>query len=532
MRVFETLAAWDKMIDYRPSDVSDSLKTIEYVSLSRNNKSYYNLLKVISDDKTYVNFTSDSLITSVVNFYSSHDPKSPNLIRSLAYLGIVRTRMGVRDSTVYEPLREADRLLASMSDPNPSLGYLINFFLGNIHYNSRNYPIANDYFIRTLGYARAERDSIHIFDTYLAIYWNSMQSKDFEKGKIYLDTLSAFQNKFPSKDYYILNAQSIYYDIMDEPEIALEKEKEKLLIVRSQEENIDLSRVYFNISDRFVGLDQLDSAMIYAQMAIDIIEDSTYVYNHLYFENVAKIAEKQENFEYANIYRIKASELYKSSVSGRLDTQIAELEKKYDLSEAENVILRTKQQSSRIIILSLIVLLAVAVLMMYLLKVQKESRMKLIEAENRVQQQAMQAELMETEENKRKWLLLLYSNISDRLTFLQGEFEKLTQRYVSSNPKVYKDMQLILKNTDTDLRDINKTLAPDTETFFAYTHLDDNNDVLNSNEKMLLMLLACDADNRQLATFLNTTTDSVRVRKSQLKKKMIENGYNIDVFGD
>lgn len=532
IRVFESLSSWDKIIDYRAKDVSDSLKTINYESLNRNNKAYYNLLKVISDDKTYVNFASDSLISSVVNFYRSHDPKSPNLIRSLAYLGIVRTRMGVNDSTVYEPLREADKLLASMPYPNPSLGYMINFFLGNIHYNNRNYPIANDYFLRTLGYAREERDSIHIFDTYLAIYWNSMQSKDFGKGRIYLDTLSSFYNKFSSKDYYILNAQSIYYDIMDEPKIALEKEKAKLLLVRLQEESVDLSKLYFNISDRFVGLEQLDSAMVYAQMAIDINNDSAYVYNHLYFENVANIAEKQGNYEYANRYRKKASELYKKSVSERLDTQIAEMEKKYDLSEAENVILRTKQQSSRIIIVSLIVMLVVAVVMMYLLKARKESRMKLMQAENRVQQQEMQAELMEREENKRKWLLLLYSNISDRLTFLQGEFEKLTQRYVSSNPKVYKEMQLILKNTDTDLRDINKTLAPNDETFFAYTHLKDNYEILNANEKMLLMLLACDADNRQLATFLNTTTESIRVRKSQLKKKMIENGYDIEVFGD
>lgn len=169
---------------------------------------------------------------------------------------------------------------------------------------------------------------------------------------------------------------------------------------------------------------------------------------------------------------------------------------------------------------------------MYARKVRRLTQLKLIQAEEKMRHQEMQAEIMREEEGKRKWLLQLYSNISDRLTFLQGEFEKLTQKYVSSQPKVYKDMQTILKNTDTDLRDINRTLSPDEETFYSYTHLKDEKGVLNANEKMMLMLLACDADNRQLATFMNTTVESVRVRKSQLKKKMSENELDISLFND
>lgn len=169
---------------------------------------------------------------------------------------------------------------------------------------------------------------------------------------------------------------------------------------------------------------------------------------------------------------------------------------------------------------------------MYARKIRRATQLRLQETENRMKQQEIQAALMREEEGKRKWLLHLYSNISDRLTFLQGEFEKLTQKYVSTQPKVYKDMQKILKNTDTDLRDINKTLSPDDQTFFSYTHLNDEKGILNPNEKMILMLLACDADNRQLATFMNTTVESVRVRKSQLKKKMTENGIDISLFDD
>lgn len=527
-----TLSYWDTMIDSNPRLVSDSLKTLDVESLNRSNRAYYNLLKTISDDKTYVDFTSDSLINSVTYYYKSHDPKNPNLIRSLAYQGIVRTRMGIMDSTVYEPLREASRLLNATSQPNPSLGYLINYFLGNINYNGRNYISANEHYQKAKDFAQLEQDSVHLFDTYLAFFWNEMKMRNIVNGKNYLDSLSAFYNLLPEKDYFIFNAQSFYYDVIGDPVTALEREKAKLSLVRSQDESIDVSRVYYNISSRYVGLQLLDSAMLYAQIALDMIKDSTYSQNYLFYQSIADIAEKQNNTEMAHLYRKEAFELYKNSIRERLDTQITELEKKYDLTESENEALRARQQTLRVIIFALILVIVLIFILMYARKVRRVTQNKLMQAEEKMRHQEMQAEIMRKEEGKRKWLLLLYSNISDRLTFLQSEFEKLTQKYVSSQPKVYKEMQTILKNTDTDLRDINRTLSPDEETFYSYTHLIDENGILNANEKMMLMLLACDADNRQLATFMNTTVESVRVRKSQLKKKMSENNLDISLFND
>ncbi|WP_157279221.1 tetratricopeptide repeat protein [Proteiniphilum acetatigenes] len=531
-RMYQWLSYWDSMVDSVPQLVSDSLQRVDPEDLGRSNRAYYGLLKVISDDKTYVNFTSDSLINSVTEHYRLHDPKNRNYIRALSYQGIVRTRMGVRDSTVYEPLREAGKLFASMANPDPSLGYMINYFLGNIHYNNRNYTSADEYFRQTLRYAREERDSIHLFDTYLALYWNEMEQEKFDRGKLYLDTLSGFYNRLPGKDYFILNAQSIYYDVNGEPERALEREKTKLLLFRNQEENIELSRVYYNISYRYVGLEQLDSAMLYAQMAIDCIEDPSFMQNYLYYHNVANIAEKQGDFALSNKYLRDAFELYNQSISDRLDTRIVELEKKYDLSEAENEALRARQQSLRVIIGALILVIILIFILMYSWKIRRTAKLKLLNAEYKMQQQELQARILREEAGKRKWLLQLYSHISGRLAFLQGEIETLTQRYISSHPKVYREMETILKNTDTDLRDITKTLAMDDETFYSYTRLRDEEGIFNATEKMLLMLLACDADNRQLATFMNTSLESVRVRKSQLKKKMQEKNMDTSLFNE
>lgn len=526
------LNAWDNMLDQYPQRVSDSLRSLDREELSRGGKAYYDLLKVISDDKTYFNFTSDSLINAVSEYYRKTEPENTNFIRALAYQGIVRTRMGVKDSTVYEPLREADQLLGNHPVPSPSLGYMIHYFLGNIHYNNRNYPSATNYFQSTLQYARAERDSIHLFDAYLALYWNEMQQRQFNEGAAYLDSLSAFYGLLPGKDYFVLNAQSIYYDITGQPEKALEREKHKLQLNDSKTEEIELSRAYFNISDRYVGLEQLDSALHYGVMAIEMIEDTTYRQNYLIYQNVAQIAEKLGDYALSNQYLKKSIELHNLSLSERLDVQIAEMEKRYDLAEAENEVLRARDQISKIIIFSLIAIILLAIVAVYAIWTRRNTQLRLLETEHRVKQQQLQADILREEAGKRRWLLQLYGNISDRLTFLQSQFELLAERYITMNKKVHGEMHQILKSTDSDLRGITKTLIPDDETFASYTHLNNEDEFFSQNEKLLLMLLACDADNRQLATFLNTSLDSIRVRKSQLKRKMSEKGLDTTLFAD
>ena len=526
------LNVWDAMLDHDAQRVADSLKTIDRDELSRAGKAYYDLLKVISDDKTYVNFTSDSLINAVSDYYRSSNPEHNNFIRALAYQGIVRTRLGVKDSTVYEPLREAGKLLSDRPDSDPSLGYMIHYFLGNIHYNNRNFDSAKEYFQQALNLARDENDSTHVFDTYLALYWNEMGQMNFTSSQNYLDTLSLFYQLLPEKDYFILNAQSVFYDLVGDSERALEREKEKLNIFNIQNEKIELSRVYFNISNIYVGLEQLDSAMYYAEKSIDLIPDNDYRQNYLYYHNLSQIAEKQGDYMLSNEYLKQAMEMHNRSLRERLDLQIAELEKIYDLSEAENEVLRARDQISKTIIIALIIVLILVFISMYAVWNRRNTQLKLLQAEHLMNQQQLQTEILNEEAAKRKWLLHLYGNISDRLTFLQTEFEQLSQRYVTSNKKIYQDMRHILKNTDTDLRDITKTLAPDDETFYAYTRLNNDDDFFSMNEKLLLMLLACDADNRQLATFMNTSVDSIRVRKSQLKKKMAEKGINTTIFSE
>lgn len=528
--VKQKLSLWDADIEMNPSAIKDSLKTLSTEDLSRENKAYYNLLKVISDDKTYVNFKNDSLINTVVRYYNTHPENSTNHIRALIYQGVVRTRLGISDSTIYEPLKNADKLLQQQAKPEAALGYMINYFLGNVHYNQGNYNLAKKYFQHTLNFAKKENDMSHIFDTYLVLYWNEMIQSKIDMGEQYLDTLSSFYEKLPAKRYFILNAQSVYYDARGNYKKALEKEKALLHLASSQKEKVDIENLYFTISDRFKSLNQLDSAMLYSELAIEHMNDSINKFNHMFFNNIASIAEKQNDFKKANEYRKKSFKTYQLSEERRLDTHIIELEKKYDLSEVENAALRSRQNSLIIIIISLILIIILTILLMINWRNKRKVRVELIQAEHKAEKQALQTKLLTEEANKRTWLMQLYGYTSERLTSLQEDFQQLSQRYISSQPKIYKEMMHILNHTNTELRETPLSLIPDDETFYMYSRLKLPPNLLNSKEKIVLMLMICKADNRQIATFMNTTLESIRVRKSQLKKKLAENGVEISYF--
>lgn len=524
------LARWDTLLEKEPSAISDSLNRIDPGTLSRENRAYYSLLKTIADDKTYYEFKSDSLISKAVDFYHLHEPYGNNYIRALTYQGIVRTRMGITDSTVYEPLKKAENIYHANNNPDLSIGYILHYFLGNTHYYNRNFELADKYFQETLDNAKLKNDSSHIFDAYLAIFWNEMMQRDMVHSKMYLDSLSNFYNALPLKRYFILNASSVFYEVNGEFEKALEYDKLQLELAPIQKD-IDISSLYYAVSNRYSKLNQLDSAMLYAQVAIESIVDKNKKENYLFYNNVANIAEKQQNFSMANKYRKQAFELYEKSVKNRLNTQIMELEKKYDLSEAENIALKSQQNTLIIALIALMLAMLASILIMLNIKNRREARIKLMQLEHEAETRAIETKLLEEEANKRDWLIQLYGHISNRLTSLQENFNTLSQRYVSSHPKVYESMYNILHTAESDLREMPKNLIPDENTFTLYTNLTkETAELFNTNEKILLMLLVCKADNRQISTFMNTSIESIRARKSQLKKKMIDHGIDATRF--
>ncbi len=141
-------------------------------------------------------------------------------------------------------------------------------------------------------------------------------------------------------------------------------QKKRFNLIPYLKETPQLFRLYYSLSDAYTGNGQADSSMYYAKLAIEHITDSAYKLNYLLYDNVADIAERQNNLRLALEYRQKAFEAYEKSIDTRLDTQIQELEKRYNLAEAENKALKAQKRGGRIftsVSLSLLLLLAAVI---------------------------------------------------------------------------------------------------------------------------------------------------------------------------
>ena len=83
---FEQLQQIDSIAEVNADSAVAMLKTINRDSLSGNdNKYYYDLLKIRTNDKAYIAHTSDSAILSVINYFENHDFN--NLLPVAYYFG-------------------------------------------------------------------------------------------------------------------------------------------------------------------------------------------------------------------------------------------------------------------------------------------------------------------------------------------------------------------------------------------------------------------------------------------------------------
>lgn len=323
------LQKWDDMLENNPESVRDSLYQINLIGLSKLNKAYYGLLKTIADDKNFISFNNDSLISEAEK-QLKHAQKGSNLhIRSLIYQGIVRYRMGLADSTVFVPLKEAERLFSLKEYQDPKTGFILNNYLGEVTTEAMQNNSASIYYHRALSFAKSINDQSSLFDAYNAVFWNELIGENFEIAKQYLDILEQFENLTPDELYRHYNSQSIYFETQSQFREALEAKKKQVELLPHLKENKDLSRIYTSISKRYGNLNYTDSAFYYAQLAIEAITDTTYAYNYLLYENAADASEKVNNYQTAVHYQKNALKLLEKSINRKVELQVVSIENKY-----------------------------------------------------------------------------------------------------------------------------------------------------------------------------------------------------------
>ncbi|MBP1664180.1 MAG: putative secreted protein, partial [Bacteroidetes bacterium] len=203
--------------------------------------------------------------------------------------------------------------------------YFCYHYLGLIHYENNNSSYSIMYYEKAIKKVRQYGDKNYLFNTYSEITWTYLKMKKYDIARQYIDTLNNFKNLSDVQKANIYQILSVYYELTNEPSKALEINK---LIVKSNNNYTDLSRMLFKISKNYEALNKLDSALLYAEKAEECKLDSAYFLNNLYYQNIGEISEqlklwKKSAFAYKKAYLLK-----EKATSKALDKQIMSLEKK------------------------------------------------------------------------------------------------------------------------------------------------------------------------------------------------------------
>ena len=526
------LAQLDNLLSLQPEAVLDSLKQINPSQLNTYNKAYYQLLEVIAKDKTYFEFSSDSLINSTVDVLSTYRSKQTNIYaRSLMYQGIVRYRMNITDSTAYQPLKEAKTLFQTLTPLELKNHYLCLYYLGEIHEKNNNTKLASTYYTNAVQIAKSLNDSSYLYSTYSGLFWISMKRSDYNSAKHYLDTLS--NHKMVGDEFTISfkNMQSAYFQYTEQHNNAIKIEKEILKIKdKLQLSNGSISNFY-SISKSYLTVSQLDSALKYPTLAVEAIQDTNYHLNYLYYHNLGLIAQKMKKSELSSTAYKKTYELMDRNIDKNIDTKLIELEKKYDLTESENTILHFK---NRAIILAAILLFLVSVIIILIqhsirqkqIKILTEQRNQALENEKLLLYEKHQIVIEKNKRNeqeliKKKLILSFFQQVSmQNLEIKNLLYDLKVNTFITKNKNIYNKISEEYDNYNR------KSKITEIETFtddilIKLTGINDESaKLLNKSEKLMLLLISLDAGNREMSVLFNTSTESIRSRKLKLKKKL------------
>ena len=510
-----SLKKTDSLLSIHPEAAADSLQTFSNRKLSRFNSGYYLLLEVIAKDKNHYNFTSDSLISTAEHKLSGYKRKEPGTYaRSLMYLGLVRYRMGVTDSTAYIPIKEAISFFNNNDKQSISNKCLCYYYLGEIHYASGSLSISSSYYLQSLEIAKKLDNINNIFYGNRALFWNNIRQKRYIKAKEYLDVLnnkSTFNDSVFIK--FVMNDNAVYYfeikEYMKAKQIDLE-----LFKWHQRTRNADLLTTSFRLSDDYLQMNQLDSALNYALYTVSLIKDTTNTAANLYYLQLAKIAEKSGNNKISmNAYK-HAYSLYDKNVSKKTDNQILELEKKYDLTEATNKTLMFRNRANMYGAASIFLILFL--LSGIIIWNQQKDKIKKQNIIDRYNQEQLERTLLEKD-----FIIPIYSQLSSRNFRIKVLLrELLKEQTIYNNSKLLKRIneEYEAYNASFKLSNFNY-ISEDKFKYFTGLSGDECNELTN-REKMLLIFEELKFDDQEIAVLLNTDIKNIRSYHSRLRKKM------------
>lgn len=184
------------LIESNPLVAIDSLEKINRATLDIENRHYYDFLLIKASDKAYIPHKSDSLIKSVVNYYS-FDKDNPLYIESLYYAGRVYSDKGDK-KTAFIYFQKALDLLPE-DTPYPHLRSHVlsqtGRFLSDIRLYEKSLPIIRD----VIKINETRGDSINLSFNHQLICDSFIHLEQYDSAEWHIKEAEKIATGFPTE---------------------------------------------------------------------------------------------------------------------------------------------------------------------------------------------------------------------------------------------------------------------------------------------------------------------------------------------
>lgn len=479
----------------------------------------YYLLQLQAKDKSYRDITSDTLIFGIQKYYEKKDDIEKAALASF-YSGRVRQEQKQYGKAL-EIYLDAEKYLEHSNNNN--LKGLVQSSIGSIYdeeliQNSAiaHFKKANELFGKAQNYRNEIITGNLIGNCFLKEGEADSAFSYYFKALAFADSLG-----YEEEQAAILESLGVAYRETEDWNKAEDYFRKAWNFAA---DSLERARTLLNMACLFDEMGKRDSATHYIQSSLSFLpnNDDNYLAANI-FETWSAISEKSGDFQDAlEKYKIYSDYLVMIFDENR-DQEVLKIEKKYNYQFLEN---RNKQltiERQRIILLSLLLfLMLVAIIFVgYRHSVQNEKKLK--EAEQRIYQMKEMARNFNEKENSFRNILIRHFDIIKKTALLEGYLKEDEKKQGKHLLRKFNEVVYGEKNLDWDL--LYETLNRLNNGFFEQIKNRFSN--LDQTEFRICCLQCIDLNNTEIGLMLNYSTNTIRAKKSVIRKKL-----GVKAFGD
>lgn len=508
----ELLNSLDGIIEEQPVAVLDSLKKIDPKTLNAHDQAHYHLLVACATDKTYTYMENDSTLKIAVDYFANHKDYY-NLARTQYYLAKYLNNQKEPEKA-FNLLKQAEISFEKSDKREFHIAGLIYYWLGLIQDKQSNFTEAENYYEKSRDMFLASKDTMSTIYSLRQLGQLSTKSNNYDKAKDFLEqaltmleTINDGSNRVSEVKATILNAQNYYYRKIKDYPNALITGKNCIDIL----EQIDISTSstsYYGLIVAYSKCNEPENAKRYCLKMIAAAEKENSLVNLIgAYKLLFELEEENENYKEACILINKHNKLKDEYDKANKSKALAELEKKYDMAQKEQEVLKAKNRNLLLYLVIAIIALVASTFFLYFNWMHRRLKEKYARLSEKVK--------------KTKWGFAISKALLSDHHNAYEELEKLLNRHKVNleNPKLYDAFQELFRAQKADYSSRLFSTLVDIDPNFI-KQLQQNSD-LTSEDIMLAAMIRHGWSIKEISEVFRVSVDAIRKRKTRLENKML-----------